>query len=349
MNNKKLRESRGFTLLEILLVVGILAVLVLLGMRVMHSQSNRSRIERAGQELQSTMQAAIYYHSVNHTWPDDNAGSSCSTEAADSGFAHYYLPQNDSGSEESSSFETYYCWKQHNTDGNDYENAALFDLYLSVKGASACQKAKQIAATVPNAHAITAIDGDASESCGSEREYWVRAQIVPSAQSIHNASGQSFRAIGQCTPDASTPECGDDLSFSKSATSCCHVSGSSPTEYKIHFPACDRGQTQKVVYLPAFITYMHNPSNYSPQNMYDRDFVYTSGSGSVPTVGRSRNPDASCYVPADNSGELVCTIQLGVGMKTRHSGIVDLLSTAGGSYAAGSVGAVYVASCASGG
>jgi prepilin-type N-terminal cleavage/methylation domain-containing protein len=343
------RRDEGFTLLEILFVIGILSVLILLGMRVMEGQEQRSRTERAGQELQSVMQAAIYYHSINNAWPNENSKSDCTSELSDTSFAHYYLPKNADGEEEKSTFGTYYCWREHAVDGSDTENAALFDVYLPIKGKDACQIAHKIAGTVPNAHAVAALEEGGNDECGNEREYFVRAQVVPSAQSIREKSGQTFRAIGQCVPETA-PVCTDDGEFSESSTTCCHVSDSNPTQYKIHFPSCDLGQTQKIIYLPAFITYMNSKgaAPYTPLKIYDRDYIHTTiDSVGNPTASRSSNPEPSC---GQYGNELVCTLTLGVGVKTQNSGVIDTINatattTLNNAYNAGSVGAVYVASC----
>jgi prepilin-type N-terminal cleavage/methylation domain-containing protein len=337
------RKVQGFTLLEILLVIGVLGVLVLLGMRLLQGQSKQAGLERAGQELQSVMQAAIYYHSVNHAWPAENSEESCSSEQSDTQFSQYYLPKNAVGQEEKSSFGTYYCWQEHPVDEGSTQGGALFDLYLPITGSDACQTAKKVASMVPNSHAVATIGADSSEDCNQQTQYFVRSQVVPSAQSVQEASGQEFRALGECVPDASTPDCSDDLGFSQSGNSCCHVAGSSPTQYKIHFPACSAGQVQKIVYLPAFITLMHSPSYNSAQTLFDRDYVYSSAS-STPTESRSRNPDPSCYAPSSESTELVCSLTVGVGMNTASGAVVDLTNPVS-PYIAGSVGAVYVASC----
>ena len=341
--SKKNNKMSGFTLLEILLVIGLLAVLVLLGLRLMQAQSKRSRTERAGQELQSIMQAAIYYHSVNHEWPVANLKSNCSEESSDTSFVKHYLPKDTQGNEEKSSFGTYYCWGEHSTEGSDYENAAIFDLYLPVKGKNACQTAKEIAGTLPNSHAVAEIDGESIDDCAEQTTYFIRSQVVPSAQSIQEKSGQSLQALGQCTPDGNTAECPDDLSFSQSTSSCCHVTNSSPTQYKIHFPACASGSSNKIVYMPAFITYMHSSDHYSAQTIYDRDYVYTSES-TDPTVNRSANPEPSCTVPSTESNEQVCTLTLGVGMNSSSGAVIDLTNPVN-PYVAGSVGAIYIASC----
>ncbi len=344
-----LRRETGFTLLEVLWVIGILSVLILLGMRVMEGQAKRSRTERAGQELQSVMQAAIYYHSINHAWPPENSESDCRSVISDSSFATYYLPKDADGQEEKSSFGTYYCWRDHTSEGTDNENGALFNVYLPIEGKDACQTAHKIAGTVPNAHAVSGLEEGSSAACGDEREYFVRAQVVPSAQSVSEKSAQTFRAIGQCVPETA-PACGDDAEFSESSTTCCHVSGSNPTQYKIHFSSCGLGQTQKIVYLPAFITYMNSKgaAPYTPLKAYDRDYIHTTIDAlGNPSATRSSNPEPTCN---EYGSELVCSLTLGVGVKTQNSGVIDTVNSTAttaldSAYYSGAVGAVYVASC----
>lgn len=345
----RMSRMRGFTLLEILLVVAILAVLLVLGIRMLHGQASRSQVEHAGQELQAVMQAAIYYHSVNHGWPDQNSHSSCMNDEADQKFVQYYLPKDANGAEEKTRFGTYYCWQEHTTTGSDDENGALFDLYLPVKGARACQLARQIAGTVPNAEAVSDLGDGAHGACGDESLYFVRAQVVPSAKSIEDNGGQSFRAIGQCVPE-NTPECSDDESFVASGNTCCHVSGSIPTQYKIHFAVCKPSQTQKIVYLPAFITYMNSKgkASYTPLQPFDRDYIHTTVDPALdPSVNRLSNPEPTCY---SDTNQLICTLTLGVGVKTQNSGVIDTTNSVASAavaaaYSAGSVGAVYMASC----
>ena len=351
------RLSHGFTLLELLLVIAIVAVMILFAFRSVKSHANQAREERSASELETVMQSTLYYQSSNQKWPADNLAANCSRVASSDEFQTRYLPNGSSDPLQKTVFGTYYCWGTPSsvTDPDNPEaqlNSPLFDIYLKVVSQHACQVAKRIAGMVPNAIALNELAATQTSACANETSYFVRAEV--GAASAATTSAESFKSMGECVPDDQTPVCDSDSQFANSSSACCRVMtpGYPATQYQIHFPSCLSGQQPKVIYMPAFITYMHQGDQ--AQTVFDRDFVYSDASQRNPAANRMRNPVADCHKVSGMEHETVCTLTLGLGMSTRKNGVVDITqghtvpkssSNPAPAYQDGSVGAIYMTSC----
>lgn len=338
--------QRGFTLIEVLLVITVLAVVALFVVRGVREQASHTRLQKAAQEMQTMMQAVLYYEATHHIWPTDHDATDCVSELPSNEFTGDYMPTqhvsaDDTGKE--TVFGTNYCWHGKQMD-DETRSAAVFQLYLPVVGSHACRQARQIAGMLPNAQAVPSM-GSVPAVCGDAKQYFVQVELVPPVSSSAAVGSENFRTLGRCYPDDSveTPECGvEDIAVN--SNSCCHIASSKPTQYRIQFASCSVGEKPRVVFLPAYITYMHSKgSSHAAQTIFDRDYIYSAGS-SDPENGRVHNPDPSCEVD-DESGQTVCTLTLGVGMNTYSSSPVVDMTNPPSSYHPGKTGAVYMVSC----
>ncbi|OGT47093.1 MAG: hypothetical protein A3F17_02125 [Gammaproteobacteria bacterium RIFCSPHIGHO2_12_FULL_41_15] len=77
-----MRMQKGFTLIEMMLVIAIAAVLASVGIMAYRHQSAQTRANKISLEMEHVLEAAMAYYDVNHAWP----------EKGDSGFEQNYLP-----------------------------------------------------------------------------------------------------------------------------------------------------------------------------------------------------------------------------------------------------------------
>lgn len=73
MSKLLLRKNRGFTLLELLLVIIILAVLASLGIGFYQQRSTDEKLTKTAQQMQQILQAASAYYVDNSCWPNSPA------------------------------------------------------------------------------------------------------------------------------------------------------------------------------------------------------------------------------------------------------------------------------------
>src|SRR3990167_4197367 len=65
------RQNVGFTLLEMLLVLVIVAALLVIGMNYMQQKATAMRIDRTALQMQQILNAGLAYYVSNGKWPCD--------------------------------------------------------------------------------------------------------------------------------------------------------------------------------------------------------------------------------------------------------------------------------------
>jgi len=67
----KNRKRNGFSLIEMMLVIAIMASLITIAGLYTQQYLDRKRIERAGMDMKQFLNASLLYYDANATWPDD--------------------------------------------------------------------------------------------------------------------------------------------------------------------------------------------------------------------------------------------------------------------------------------
>lgn len=240
MLNKK---NRGFTLIEILLVIAVIAIILSLSLVVLRKQAQTARVNKTALEMQNVLQAAITYINDSGDWP---INYTCNTSALpDPNFVNY-LPNSDY----QSNFGTNFCWAR---DGS----TPRFWVALPLPGNN-YQMAQQIASQLPNAYAVKNPNTNTPKTnvCdGSEQWCYVRAEVTQAA----SAPNGGVAAAGYCNPNGTigVPQIG-----SSNNISCTYLgSDDEGANYRILFP-CTNGQGN-VVLAPNFLTMGSNDGSYT--------------------------------------------------------------------------------------
>ena len=115
MRNK---NKKGFTLIEVLLVIVILAVITSMGINMYRRHAQAFRVDKIAIEMQHVVEAALSYNVHNSgNWPAP--ASSPATDLCNgttpiptgNSFIDDYIPNGQYGVE--SSLGTNFCWDQH--------------------------------------------------------------------------------------------------------------------------------------------------------------------------------------------------------------------------------------------
>src|SRR5437588_2311160 len=70
---KNRQQIAGYTLLELLLVITILAILAGLGINLYYQNTQSIKITKISSQMQTILQAAVAYYNDNGCWPYDAA------------------------------------------------------------------------------------------------------------------------------------------------------------------------------------------------------------------------------------------------------------------------------------
>lgn len=187
-----LRHNKGFTLIEMLLVMVIIASFIYMGAGYMEQRALSLRIDRTSGQMQQILNAGMSYYIANNKWPTSMS------DLQNSG----YLPSN-LASPWGSSYAINY------TNNNLYVS---MQLPSAMSAAAILATAKTIAGTLPLAYMATSIPAAdsapvASATCPKASCYVVASVNVP-GQSLSNASSVNFTALyhsGACVPEPSCP------------------------------------------------------------------------------------------------------------------------------------------------
>lgn len=270
---KNRRKQNGYTLIELLLVVTVIAVIAALGVKTYRDKAESDRINIAALNIQHVLESAMSYNVANSgKWPENN-WNPCSAGAAvqDQNFLKDYLP-NESNQ---SNFGSPLCWSGDDpNDPSKPQKGPRFWVALNVgSDDTAIKTAQRIAARLPNA--IIAPDPSVEQSttqnsCTAGAACYVKAVVsVPSASTT--AAQLTLAGAGNCDPSISSqggdaaqqPGSGTGV-FCKRTTLYDQFSGTSATvsggdasldslwQYEIDFQ-CKPTETPNVYVTPNFV------------------------------------------------------------------------------------------------
>ena len=202
-NKQKSQLMRGYTLVEILLVIALMATLTSVGIMGYRQHSQSSQSDKNAVELQNVLQAAMAYN-IDHsgTWPKPHWDqASCyknSSMGSDADFTRDYLPN----STNMNGYGTYFCFSPSGNNGSRFAAA------MKVPGANATemqQNAKRIRAQLPNAVVTSDLTAPSDQpiACTSDTApCFVRAEIPKPGASSNAQAGILVVGTGYCVPNS---------------------------------------------------------------------------------------------------------------------------------------------------
>ncbi len=193
------RRQNGYTLIELLLVVTVLALIAALAVKTYRDKAQTDRINIAALDVQHVLEAGMAYNVANAgSWPEANSTTPCVKANTTDTFTTDYLPN----SSNQSNYGTYFCWS-----GDDptygKQKAKRFWVAMPIIDndlTTATNTAKRIAARLPNAVATgNPSDSSATPSPCTTSACYVRAEVsVPSASST--LQNTYIAGSGNCDP-----------------------------------------------------------------------------------------------------------------------------------------------------
>lgn len=267
-------KQNGYTLIELLLVVTVIAVIAALAVKTYRDKSESDRINIAALNIQHVLESGMSYDVAKGYWPKQNWGVPCPTGSGiqDQDFVKYYLP-NESNQ---GNFGTPLCWSGDDPNTPTVpQKAPRFWVAMQVPGANPSNTALRIAARLPNAiitSTPTVEPSTPTNTCATGSLCYVKAAVsVPSATPIPQKSYVS--AVGQCDP--SKGQVGETGSVADAICKKTNLSTQFPgitkyqnddslSEYEIDF-TCKTNEVGSVYVTPSFLK-------------TDRDTKYTTSS-----------------------------------------------------------------------
>lgn len=196
MNLKINWRAKGFTLLEMLLVITIGMSVVYLGLAYMQQKARDARIDRTVLQLEQVLSAATAYYADNNTWPTNDPTGNLT------GLLPTYLPQTIPSPYLANLYQTYSATP-----------LTLFYAYVKISSsATATQvvEANMIAGRLPLGFASQNAPSGAYTACATGSPCFVLAAIGVPSQNLSNAGGIKFAGLfhhGACIP---LPSCSVD-------------------------------------------------------------------------------------------------------------------------------------------
>lgn len=373
------RRHSGYTLIELLLVVAVIALIAALGVKTYRDKAQSDRINIAALNMQHVLEAGMaYYTGQGSLWPQKN--NTCSATPSDQVFVKQYLPNQSNQSNLGVSL----CWSGEDPTTQVDQKGKIFWVALPITAAdaaTAADQAKRIAARLPNAVIMddpSNTTDKPTNTCSSTTCY-VRAEVtIPSSSTTNN---QAYLAgMGNCDPKAGSGAVGyvqfgsgqgpgDGTTNTNTiickrtslgdqfGSSVAYSSDPSLSQYEVDF-TCKSGETPAIYAVPNFFTQASFASGgYIPDALYQLSAAGSSSKGDY-----TKNCDA--ITPAD--GVVHCTVTLlasnlgapksnvpaeAIGCTTKYADAkicscpYPYPSQGGCPDKAGSIGATYMAMC----
>ncbi len=332
--NFSMKKHSGYTLIELMLVVAVIALIAALGVKTYRDKAQSDRINMAALGMQHVLESAMAYNVANKGhWPKENWNSKdcLISNAADDPFVQTYLPNQNY----QSNFGTHYCWSGNNQ--NNEPTAPLFWAAMPVPGSDAPEAtdfAKRIAARLPNA-IIT--DNPSAASTGANycnnNPCYVKAAVAIPSQTSNNNSGFLLVGMGYCMPQdpnnnnyVSDPLLGPHfppIAGIPGGVQCTQLAGNANgqtdeqrrAQYVVNF-ACNNESDSPYVYaLPSFLT----TSRYNPDDYYnvklgdysafiDRLQISRAGNNGTDIWGTFPQANSNCVSVTNSPTQFSCSI-----------------------------------------
>lgn len=246
----KIKKNKGFTLIEMLLVITLIAIIAALSILTFRLHAESERIDKAALEMEQVLQAAMAYNNINRKWPENNSAlpdcdPSNHPNLAD--FINHYLPNG----EVTNDFGHHYCW---GSTGGANQNNTLFWVAIQVPNHDIAM-AKRIAARLPNAITTSnpiSLMMPAPPCFTGSGECYVRAEVPESGENS-NDEGTMVVAMGRCKTGQTITDLGK----------CEDVSAPGQQNYKVNFNSCPQGLIPEIMVNPNYLkvpeTELNNP------------------------------------------------------------------------------------------
>lgn len=348
-----MRRILGFSMIEVLLVVTVLALVAGLGVMTLRHQEDRSQVDQTALEMQGVLQAALAYNVNQQEWPAAY-GSIKSTDPAacdekapgepNKSFIDTYLPNKSY----TSNYGATFCWSAGKVQDDKVDlHAPLFWVAVKVpgKGAEMLNYANRLTARLPSAVAVTdPTAADPSACTADSPQCWVRSEVAQPGAGSSEESGTHVMGVGSCNPlvgnDPSDP-CSGVTQFnqagSQSSLSCSYVQNTGPDYFQYHVKfSCPVGEVGYVTATPAHWFLGTIVKNVGGSLSPDLNRMYVQGAQPI-----------KCADDPSTSNGFDCTVNV---YAYAYDEANDLFSinhntTRKMAYTAGCVGADYTAVC----
>ncbi|MBS0349622.1 MAG: prepilin-type N-terminal cleavage/methylation domain-containing protein [Proteobacteria bacterium] len=311
------RSQKGYTLIELLLVLTVLALIAALAVKTYRDKALSDRINIAALNIQHVLEAGMSYNvAKNGFWPKKNWNPCNSgSTVSDQTFLTDYLP-NESNQ---SNFGNALCWS--GDDPNDptlEQQGKRFWVALKVGSDSdSANIAQRIAARLPNAIITNTPDTESSStptnSCTEGQDCYVKAVVsVPSASTNNSLT---ISALGYCNSNLPNPviQPGTGVGASCMRTALADQfpgaapGGSSLGQYQIVFQ-CKPGETPKLYVTPDFLRVARSSTTGNATTIGAVDPEYEISGSSETNSTDSEFAPTSCT--SDNNGVATCIVTM---------------------------------------
>lgn len=201
MKNVKLKNLKGFTLIEMLLVMVIISIVLVMGVNYLQQRALNMRIDKTTTQMQQILNASLAYYIANGRWPQNM-----------SELYGFYIPGPITSPWGSDYTLVAYAPPNPNPPPATLALPLMYVYTPVTAGASTPSVANIIAGSLPLAYA-TAASGSSSAppasgtACSGSAACNVVAAVNIPGQNLNNASAVNFAGVyhnGACVP---APQC----------------------------------------------------------------------------------------------------------------------------------------------
>lgn len=302
---------RGYTLIELLLVITILSVVTSLAIMTYRNKTEEYRIDQAALEIQHVLEASLAYNVDQGSWPNANKINSCTPSNPSDKFITDYLPNGNYRS----NYGDNYCWSSKN-EGNA---GPLFWAALKIPFADTArnyQIATRLAARLPNAIAVE--DFTSSTPCmQTSASCYVRAEVAIPAVSGGGKNNTQMAGFGYCDPTVSGAQFGSSQEIT--------CTQQSPADHYLIQFSCPTDYAGQIYLSP---------------NFYKAAALPEANPPTILTVLNTKTTSTSCQEISAGSSHYACPI---IVTGLYDSGTHPVVSPPKGT--PGTIGASYIAYC----